>query len=187
MLCDVWSVVTNVTGVMPVLAAAESGRFPVDVSGERIWLQEPGDLGSRIESILRRGLQTAPAVIALGADSPLLTAAHVNEALESLTSNDAVLGPSDDGGFYLLVVRECPRGLLADIPWSSEETCQRTAQRLQMHGMRVGWIESLFDVDTIEELERLRNELEDLPQEIAPKTRKWFDRTYGQHHSSNAE
>jgi uncharacterized protein len=187
MLCDVWSVVENVRGVIPVLAAAESGTFPLDVSGERIWLQEPGDLGFRIENILRRGLQEGPAAIALGADSPLLRPGHLEEALEALTCNDAVLGPADDGGFYLLGLHECPAGLLANIRWSCEETCRQTAQRLQMHGMRVGSIGSLFDVDTIAEFENLRKQLEHLPPEIAPETRKWFDKTYGQHYSSCAE
>lgn len=187
MLCDVWSVVQSAAGVMPVLAAAESGSFPIDVPGERIWLQEAGDLGRRIESILRRGLRNGPAAIALGADSPLLTAAHLEEALELLAGHDAVLGPSDDGGFYLLGVHDCPPGLLTEIVWSCEETCRQTEDRLRRHGMRVGMIRSLIDVDTMAELERLRKELEYLPPEIAPQTHKWFDETYGQHHRSHAE
>jgi len=175
MLCDVWSVVHNVAGVFPVLAAAESGSFPLDVPSERVWLQQSGDLGWRIEGILRRGLQAAPAAIALGADSPLLTAGHLDEAIECLNRKDAVLGPSDDGGFYLLGVHDCPSGVLADLPWSSEETYRGTAQRLKARGMRVGTIRSLFDVDTFADLERLRSQLDLLPLTIAPQTRKWFD------------
>jgi rSAM/selenodomain-associated transferase 1 len=187
MLRDVWSIVKSATGVIPVLAAAESGEFGIDMPRDRIWLQQPGDLGLRIEGILRRGLQGAPAAIALGADTPLLTPAHLREALAVLDSNDAVLGPSEDGGFYLLGVRHCPPGLLAEIAWSCEETCQKAVQRLQKHGMRVGWIGTLFDVDTIADLEKLRDQLEYLPSEIAPETRKWFDESYGQHHRSSAE
>lgn len=187
MLCDVWSVAQNVTGVIPVLAAAESGPFPIDVPKERIWLQPPGDLGCRIEAILQRGLEAGPAAIALGADSPLLTPSHIEDALEILKTNDAVLGPSEDGGFYLLGVRDCTPGLLAHISWSCEETRRQTEHRLQKHGMRVGFIGSLFDVDTIVELEQLRKELAHLPSEIAPQTRHWFQAAYGQHHSSNAE
>lgn len=177
MLCDVWSVVQSVTGVVPVLAAAERGPFEIDVPGERIWLQRPGDLGVRIEGILQYGLQFGPAAIALGADSPLFRAEHLEQAIGCLAENDAVLGPAADGGFYLLGVRDCPSGLLADVPWSSDETCRATEHRLRMHGMRVGTIPSLFDVDTMAELETLRRELAHLPPEMAPHTRGWFDET----------
>lgn len=177
MLYDVWSVVKTVAEVIPVLAAAEPGAFGIDVPAERIWFQEAGDLGSRIECILRRGLNFGPAAIALGADSPLLRAEHVKEAIRCLQQNGAVLGPADDGGFYLLGVRKCPSGLLAGVPWSSSDTCRKTEARLQMHGMRVGKIRALPDVDTFRELEILRSQLEHLPREVAPYTRKWFDET----------
>jgi glycosyltransferase A (GT-A) superfamily protein (DUF2064 family) len=187
MLCDVWSVVQSVPGLVGVLAAAESGSFGIDVPGERIWLQEPGDLGSRIENILRKGLQVARAAIALGADSPLLGANHLNEAMACLEENDAVLGPAADGGFYLLGVRDCPSGLLAGVPWSSGETCKETERRLRMHGMRVGLIGSLVDIDTLAELEMLRSHLESMPREIAPHTRKLLGEFHGQHYRSSAE
>ena len=177
MLCDVWSTVQATTGVVPILAAAEPGPFPINVPNERIWLQEAGDLGSRIESILRRAVASAPAVIALGADSPLVTSAHLDEAVECLRKKDAVLGPSDDGGFYLLGVHNCPLGLFADLPWSSEHTCEQTGRRLEMNGMSVGRIRSLFDVDTIAELKQLRAQLEYLPLDVAPQTRRWLAET----------
>jgi uncharacterized protein len=174
MLRDTWSVVQSVPNVVPVLAATEPGSFGIDVPGERIWLQPPGDLGSRMEGILRRGLQTRPAAIALGADSPLLTPAHVREALQHLEREDAVMGPCADGGFYLLGVRNCPSGLLTDLPWSRAETYRETERRLHSYGMTVGRTVNLFDVDTVVELEQLRSELEHLPPQIAPETRQWF-------------
>jgi hypothetical protein len=174
MLCDVWSIVQNAAGVFPVLAAAESGRFAIEIPKERTWLQQPGDLGSRIEGILRCGLAIGSAAIALGADSPLLTADDLEEAVEHLSKADAVLGPSEDGGFYLLGVRNCPGGLLAGLEWSSEETCAHARQRLEARGMSVATIRTLLDVDTPADLERLREQLVDLPQTVAPETRKWF-------------
>src|SRR5690349_17006411 len=75
MLRDVCSVVETLTEVVPVLAATEAGSFGIDVPAEKIWLQQSGDLGLRIECILRRALETAPAAIALGADTPLVTSA----------------------------------------------------------------------------------------------------------------
>ncbi len=116
MLHDIWSVVVSARGAMPVLAAAEDGSFALDVPQDRVWLQHGADLGSRIEGILQRALEIAPAAIALGADTPLLTAHHLAEAMEQLESGNAVLGPCDDGGFYLLGLRSCPGGVLASHP-----------------------------------------------------------------------
>ena len=177
MLRDVWSVVTSFPGVIPVLAASGVANFGIDVSDERIWLQPPGDLGMRIESILQRALKTAPAAIALGADVPLITAAHLTGAIDQLQSGHTVLGPCDDGGFYLLGLHRCPPGLLAGLPWSSEHTLQETEARLRAHGMRPARLHTLFDIDTVAELQQLRGELQKLPPAVAPLTRRWLDET----------
>ena len=175
MLHDVWSVVASAPRAIPVLAAAADGSFGVDVPKDRVWLQSGADLGSRIESILQRGLGITPAAIALGADTPLLTRCDLAEAMEQLESGNAVLGPCDDGGFYLLGVRSCCSGLLAGIPWSCRYTCAATEARLSSHGMKVARIRSSFDIDTPADVHRLRRELDELPPEIAPRTRKLLD------------
>jgi rSAM/selenodomain-associated transferase 1 len=174
MLHDVWSVVTSTSGVTAVLAAAEPGTFNVDVPHDRVWVQEGCDLGSRIEHILQRGLQTAPAAVALGADTPIVTPLLVRAAVEQLASGNAVLGPCDDGGFYLLGLSSCPTGLLAGIPWSCERTCAETQARLTAHGMRTVCASTLFDVDTFADLERLQSDLRNLPPQVAARTRKWL-------------
>jgi hypothetical protein len=95
--------------------------------------------------------------------------------MEQLESGNAVLGPCADGGFYLLGLRSCPAGLLADIPWSCQRTCDATETRLRCHGMKVARIRSSFDIDTPADVHRLRRELDELPPEIAPGTRKLLD------------
>jgi rSAM/selenodomain-associated transferase 1 len=177
MLNDVWSVAASLQATVPVLAAAEAGDFGINVPEERVWLQTAGDLGLRIECILRRALETAPFAIAVGADAPLITAAHLVQAIRHLRSGHAVLGPCCDGGFYLLGLSRCPPGLLAGIRWSSEHTFQETEHRLCAHGMTVAQLDALFDVDTVTEVEQLRSKLQDLPPEIAPRTRKWLGET----------
>ena len=174
MLCDIWAIVARTPGVAAVLAAAEPGTFPVSAKEENIWLQGIGELGTRIENVLRRGLRDASAAIALGADSPLLTTFHLEEALQQLKDGDAVIGPSRDGGFYLLGLRHCPVGLLAGVPWSSAETKTRTEERLYSYGMTVRETPTLPDVDTIADLLVLYNELKSKPREAAPATRHWF-------------
>ena len=177
MLRDVWSSVAESPGVLPVLAAAECGDFGIDVPEERVWLQEPGNLGWRIECILRRGLETAPAAIALGADAPLITSLHLRDAINGLQSGDATIGPCHDGGFYLLGLRRCPPRLLTEITWSSEHTRSETEARLASHGMTVAQLGFLTDVDTVADLAQLSGELRKLPAGAAPRTRKWLDET----------
>lgn len=174
MLSDIWSTVRNTTGATPVLAAASEGPFPIDPPNEHFWLQESGELGARIEHILRRGLYDASAAIALGADSPLLTVSHLTRALHELKANDAVIGPSCDGGFYLLGLSRCPAGLLENLPWSTAQTREQTVDRLHSHNMSVYELETLPDVDTLADLQSLHNELQVASPEIAPVTRQWF-------------
>ena len=174
MLRDTWSTVNELREAIPVLAVAEEGCFPVSVPHENVWLQRIGELGLRIESILQRALCDAPAAIALGADSPLVITRHLRDAINRLESSDAVIGPSRDGGFYLLGVRRCPCGLLQNLPWSTAETAQRTQDRLQLHQMSVSELETLLDVDTPDDIQSLYSELSTASPVIAPATRQWL-------------
>jgi len=90
-------------------------------------------------------------------------------ARAALETADAVIGPADDGGFYLLGVRDCPEGLLAGLPWSSAETFACTAERLRSRGLRLELLEPWFDVDRAEDLDRLRDALRSGEVE-APRT-----------------
>ncbi|MGH9584293.1 MAG: DUF2064 domain-containing protein, partial [Bryobacteraceae bacterium] len=168
----VWSVACSCPGVRPILAAGEAGEFPLNVAEDGIWPQGEGDLGERLERILRRGLETAPAAIALGADSPLVAPAHIEEALHALETHDAAMGPCADGGFYLLALKRCPPDLLRDLPWSCPETFEATKQRLERNDFSVESITPLFDVDTPEDLALLGFALAET-NALAPATRAW--------------
>ncbi|HEX7359032.1 MAG TPA: TIGR04282 family arsenosugar biosynthesis glycosyltransferase [Bryobacteraceae bacterium] len=172
MLRDVWRAASCCINVRPILAAGEAGEFPLEISEEDIWLQGEGDLGERLETILRRGLATAPAAIALGADSPLVAPAQIEQALAALETHDAAMGPCADGGFYLLALKRCPTGLFRDLPWSCAETFESTKERLEQNDFAVEILTPLFDVDTAEDLALLGSLLGESP-ELAPATRAW--------------
>ena len=143
MMVDVWHTVGLCAGVRPILATTRSYGFPMHIPDGDVWLQGDGDLGARIERILTRGLLEAPAVIAIGADSPALTVAHLEAAIELLVTNDAVVGPSTDGGFYLLGLRHYPHGLLDSLPWSTAEARQAMINRLRStHSPSRNWSNS---------------------------------------------
>ncbi len=158
-LTDTWATVTRLPWARPVLASTgpwPEGLLPAPVE---VWQQGAGDLGARMENILHRGLESCPAVMALGADSPGLPLAHLEAARAALADADAVFGPSDDGGFYLLALRRLPVGALANLPWSQPETLARTEERLKSLGLTVARIAPFFDVDVPADLERLETEL----------------------------
>ena len=138
---------------------------------EEVWLQSEGDMGERLEKVLRLALKRKPIVLAIGADSPGLPAAYLQSARDALQKADAVLGPSADGGFYLIGLKDCPVGMLEGIQWSHSTTLAATTHKLEQFGMKTVLINPWFDIHSHEELQRLRRMLANDPS-AAPRTAK---------------
>jgi len=158
-LQDTWALVTRVPWAVPVLASPgpwPEGFLPGPLE---VWLQGEGDLGARMERVLRRALERYPAAIALGTDSPGLSPEHLEAAHAGLAHADAVFGPSEDGGFYLLALRRLPVGAFENLPWSQSHTLVSTEARLVSLGLTVARVAPFFDVDVPEDLARLEAEL----------------------------
>ena len=169
---DTWSFVRGLSWADAVLATTSVGLFDVrDLDRKQVWLQGEGDVGQRIESMLQRALKQWARAIALGADTPGLPLRLLEQAREGLRTTDAVLGPTDDGGFYLIGLRRCPEGLLRNLPWSQEDTFATTFARLERSGLTVTALERWFDVDRWEDLRRLRD-LFEAGVVTAPATQK---------------
>lgn len=146
---------------------------------EEVWLQSEGDLGDRLEKVLRLALKRREIVLAIGADSPGLPAAFLESARQALATADVVLGPSADGGFYLIGLKDCPVGVLDGIQWSHSTTLAVTMAKLDQFGMKTVLINPWFDVDSHDDLERLRRLLAHDPS-AAPKTAEFLRRMSGQ-------
>ncbi len=96
-------------------------------------------------------------VVIVGADCPGLTAAHLGEALEALDHEDLVLGPAEDGGYYLIGLHlgasfEDLAPLFADIAWGTGSVREETLARAADLGLGVHELAVLRDVDTPEDL-----------------------------------
>lgn len=93
-------------------------------------------------------------VILTGTDIPHLYAEHFHAARERLRTKDMVLGPAKDGGYYLIALRrDAPRELLfQDIPWSSAQVLETTLLRALAGDITCELIDTLHDVDTVEDL-----------------------------------
>ena len=155
------------TGARPVLATTDvEGDFGDVGDIERVD-QGDGDLGARIERVLRLALSWGDWAIALGADSPGLPSELLDRAIAAATEGRAALGPTRDGGFYALALDRCPEGLLEAIPWSGPRTAEATWERLVAHGLDPIRLDEWFDVDHVEDLARFRQAV---PRSAAPRT-----------------
>lgn len=137
---------------------------PPDAGDEGRWLgpeptyipQAEGDLGARLDRAFRDAFgEGFTRVIVVGSDLPDLTTARLRDALAQLEHNEAVLGPSCDGGYYLLGLRRPMPEVFRDITWSTAAVFGETMERLRMVRVQPAILETLRDVD----------QAEDLPQE----------------------
>lgn len=119
-------------------------------------------------------------VVLVGSDIPTLEATSVRRACEVLQQgrSDVVLGPADDGGYYLIGLNRPEEGLFDDIVWSTASVLEDTLARARQLELRVRMVAGTYDVDVAEDLERLRRDLEDSPclRASRPRTYAWMHR-----------
>lgn len=131
--------------------------------GEDVHLmpQPDGDLGARMRGVIETLLADgATAVAVIGSDLPELTADHLSQAFVALDRDPGaiVLGPAEDGGYYLIAMRR-PAPVFEGIDWGSDRVLAQTrvaAARAQRSVVLLG---TLADVDTVADLRRVRERL----------------------------
>ena len=171
---DTWTQVRSLPWAIPVIASTA----PLSTAGLagpcEVWLQGVGDLGARLERIFTAALLKADRVIAIGADTPGLPSRFLERACAEMLHGDAVLGPAEDGGFYLLGLRRCPPRLFDAINWSQSDTFASTVKRLRNAGLAFSLIDSWFDVDTPDDLLKLRRMIRN-GEITAPRTAQFLN------------
>lgn len=155
LLRDVWEVATAPRWSRGVLATTDVDDRSFGLGEVIRWDQGEGDLGARVETILTRGVARWGGCMALGADTAGLHPDLLHTAAQAVRRGEAVMGPSADGGFYLLAVPVCPAGVLSHLPWSQPTTFEATLARVRSQVGPVTLLPELFDVDDIDDLRRL--------------------------------
>ena len=123
-------------------------------------LQGEGDLGARMQRYFDDALRAGyHKVLLIGSDSPTLPAGRIDEAFAALDDAPVVLGPTPDGGYYLVGISECVPPIFQGVAWSTERVWQQTIGRLRDAGCRYAELPPCYDVDEACDLERLRCEL----------------------------
>jgi len=121
--------------------------------------EEFGDrLASAVEDLLQVGFES---VCLINSDSPTVPAECFREATEVLRQTDdtVVLGPSDDGGYYLIGLKKLHRALFENIDWSTERVLSQTIERAVQLDLKVHLLPAWYDVDDRATLGRLCDEL----------------------------
>ena len=166
-----------------VAYAPDDGRAALEAvlkSEGLLWHAQRGeDLGARIESAASYAfeLKGGPVVV-VGTDSPTMPPSFVSQAVASLSAgeSDVALGPTEDGGYYLVGLREPFEGLFRNVEWSTPRAYRQTASNASRLGLRVLELPRWYDVDTSADLLRLRDELlsDEEARARAPHTSKWL-------------
>ena len=144
------------------------------------WIPQRGDtLGERMyEAIEEAGSRGYRPVAVIGADSPTLPSGLLQRAFALLSTNgaDAVFGPTEDGGYYLIGVRQAEAGLFDTVAWSTASALADTLRNAASLGLRAKLLSTWYDIDTPDDLCRLRIELrtDSTARERAPRTYEWL-------------
>ncbi len=133
-----------------------------DLLRMRNWLGDPwvyrpqsgGDLGERMGHAFRAGFAAGKRrIVLIGSDCPGLSSAHLSLAFLSLRNYDVVLGPSHDGGYYLLGLRGMAEELFSGIDWGGRQVYAQTLEKAGSAGLLVRELASLPDVDRPQDLD----------------------------------
>lgn len=135
------------TGGAPHQVRRWLGRYGIGFSR-----QTGDDLGSRManamRAVFRRGGRP---LVLVGTDIPAMTAGHIQTAFQALQSHDIVLGPSRDGGYWLIGMHR-PLDLFQGIPWGCSDVLSRTLAEAARQKLTVYQLEPLNDIDTAADL-----------------------------------
>ena len=148
----------NLLGFDRFLACSPSQQHPFFQAvgarqGVRLLDQAHGDLGCRIHramsSVFDSGYRH---VVVVGTDLPAVHADVFRQALKGLGTHDVVLGPSVDGGYYLIGLNRPAPDLFADIPWSTDQVLTDTQEKAQSLHQSVQLLTQQRDLDTLADL-----------------------------------
>ena len=180
MLRDVIAKAGGFAGIAPLLfyqdEPAAAAWFRRAFPHMALFPQEGADLGERMANAFRLAFALGHrTVVIIGSDSPDLPVEYLRQACRLLEEGDAeaVFGPSEDGGYYLLGMKRLWPELFTGIEWSTAAVLAESLARGAAAGIRTALLPSWHDVDTAEDL--LRPELRD-EQNEAPLTRRFIEK-----------
>ncbi len=178
-LRDTLDAMREVPGVEPVI-----GYLPDDAQDYFHQLapdmslirQRGSSLGERLDDLLKQAITGgSQKAVVMDSDSPTLPADYLSMAFEQLTETDVVLGPTTDGGYYLIGVKQPQPRLLRQVQMSTSHVLADTLALAKASGLSVSLLPTWYDVDTIADLRRLEGEIAEMSANgRAAATSRWL-------------
>ncbi|WP_057936444.1 TIGR04282 family arsenosugar biosynthesis glycosyltransferase [Algoriphagus resistens] len=124
----------------------------------RFELQSGPDLGKKMSNAFQQLFeQKFDRLVIIGTDCAEITSELISEAFEKLDKHEVVIGPADDGGYYLLGMRRFIPGLFEGIPWSTDRVTGLTKDYLTQNDIPFALLPTLSDVDVAEDWNRFKD------------------------------
>lgn len=128
-----------------------------DLAVDAFLPQQGADLGARLAAAFDGHFQTGAArVTIIGSDCPDVAGGVVSEAFAALQRADAVIGPTLDGGYYLIALKKPAPDLFDEVAWSTPRVLETTLSRARKLGLKIAMLPRLRDVDTARDARALR-------------------------------
>lgn len=117
-------------------------------------LQVEGNLGNKLSIAFEEVLSLHEKAIVIGSDCAQLRVHHIQQSIDALDDSDLVMGPTYDGGYYLLGMKSLQLELFKDMPWSTDAVAHMTLAKAQTFGLSNFQLEMLSDIDVVEDWEQ---------------------------------
>ena len=168
--------VQRVIGFLPEDAQGYFNQLAPDMG---LVCQRGVSLGERLDHLLTDALASgAQHAVVMDSDSPTLPVAYISQAFEQLADADVVLGPTRDGGYYLIGLKQPQSHLLRQVQMSTPHVLSDTLALADATGLTVALLPTWYDVDTITDLHHLDREIDGMSTNgNAPATRRWLAET----------
>src|SRR5690242_1891685 len=146
-----------------------------DLFGNRVQVvaQKGEGLAAGLTSVFRHFTGSGQHVIAFNSDSPHLAASVLESAFEILAAHDVVVGPTHDGGYYLVGAKAAHASLFESDSMGKKSALDRLLTRAKMHELSTCFTEPFYVIDVANDLILLKRELR-LAPEKAPRTAVWL-------------
>ena len=136
------------------VAGDEHSVLPAWLGNDLVYTRQTGlDLGERMAAAFQRNfLAGSDRIVLVGTDCPQLGLVHLEKAFSLLKNHDMVIGPAQDGGYYLLGLRRMVPDLFQNITWGTDLVFSQTMHSAQKAGLNIAELDVLVDVDTPDDL-----------------------------------
>ncbi len=136
--------------------------YSEEINRDDIWdnaiyqkkIQFGNDLGARMRNAFAEGFEDDyKKIVIIGTDLYDLEASDIENALDKLDKHDIVIGPADDGGYYLLGLKYIPKGIFINKNWGTSSVLNDTLNDIE--GLNFHLLKSKNDIDTIHDIKKI--------------------------------